>query len=810
VQHSNLSRLHQSLFRCYSIRLGLGSLLLPGCVPASAIVPAKLTVGCTRTEMSIDKDWHFHLGDLAGSEQPTVDDSNWQLLDLPHDWAIGAPFLPANPSGGAGAFATMDVGWYRKHLATPPANCPRRTIIQFDGVMANSQVWVNGRFLGQRPNGYVTFQYDLTPYLSKSPGGDNIVAVRADNSRQPSSRFYQGAGIYRHVHLLFLPQLHFDAWSTVITTPNIAAGAATVRVATILRNNGSDTRAVAVAVTLLDARGRQQARTITAPISVAAGDSAEVAANLRLPHPRLWSPSDPALYRANVEVLDGNIHGDREEVTFGVREAHFDAATGFWLNGKNIKIKGVALHSDIGALGMAVPLSLWEHRLRAMQRMGANAVRTAHNPVAPEFLDLCDHLGILVLDEFFDVWTVGKSPYDYHLDFHDWYLTDTRDTVRRDRNHPSIIAWSAGNEIHDTPHPEIAKPILASLIEAYHKEDPTRPVTQALFRPNASHDYVNGLADMLDVIGQNYRPNEILAAHDAKPTRKILGTENIHDPDTWLDVRDHPAYSGMFLWSGTDYLGESRKWPYIGDSSGLMDRTDFPKPEALQRESWWANHPVVYIVRRVAPAQESPTDPGYGAHQEELTQTAFPDWTPALLTSHTEHVEVYSNCRQVTLVVNGHHFGAQPLPANAAPRTWDVNFAPGYIEAVCVDRPGVRQILRTAGPPEALRLSAEVAAQGTGFDDVSIVRLVVIDANGNPVPGVQVPVDFSIQGGRLLATDNADCEYEVPFSSAHRTTSDGRAVALVRASSTGRVEVRVASPGLRSAVLDLSLKKEVH
>jgi beta-galactosidase len=193
-----------------------------------------------------------------------------------------------------------------------------------------------------------------------------------------------------------------------------------------------------------------------------------------------------------------------------------------------------------------------------------------------------------------------------------------------------------------------------------------------------------------------------------------------------------------------------------------------------------------------------------------LTQTAFPDWTPALLTSHTEHVEVYSNCRQVTLVVNGHHFGAQPLPANAAPRAWDVNFAPGYIEAVCVDRPGVRQILRTAGPPEALRLSAEVAAQGTGFDDVSIVRLVVIDANGNPVPGVQVPVDFSIQGGRLLATDSADCEYEVPFSSAHRTTSDGRAVALVRASSTGRVEVRVASPGLRSAVLDLSLKKEVH
>ena len=810
MPHNYLAKPHSFLPRIYSIRLVLGILLLLDCVSASAIVPAKLTAGCTRTEISIDRDWHFHLGDLAGSEQPAADDSNWQILDLPHDWAIDAPFLPTNLSGGAGAFATMGVGWYRKHLATPADSCPRRTIIQFDGVMANSQVWVNGKLLGQRPNGYVTFRYDLTPYLNKSPGSDNIVAVRADNSRQPSSRFYQGAGIYRHVHLLLLPQLHFDALSTFITTPSITADAATVHVATTLRNDDSNPRRVAVAVTLLDAEGRQQARAITDRVAVSAGDSADLTADLRLPHPVMWSISAPALYRAKIEVLDGNIPGDREQVTFGVREAHFEADTGFWLNGKNIKIKGVALHGDIGALGMAAPLSLWEHRLRAMQRMGANAVRTAHNPVAPEFLDLCDRLGILVLDEFFDVWTVGKSRFDYHLDFRDWYLTDTRDTVRRDRNHPSIIAWSAGNEIHDTPHPEIAKPILASLIETYHKEDPTRPVTQALFRPNVSHDYVNGLADMLDVVGQNYRPNEILAAHDAKPTRKILGTENIHDRDTWLDVRDHPAYSGMFLWSGTDYLGESRSWPRIGDPSGMMDRTGFPKPEALERESWWANHPVVYIVRRVAPAQESQTDPGYGGNQEELKQTAFPDWTPKLVTAHTEHVEVYSNCQEVALVVNRHRLDAKPLPVNAAPRTWDVTFAPGYIEAVCVDQPGVRQILRTAGSPVALRLSAEVAAHGTGFDDVSLVRLVVIDAKGTPVPGAQVPVEFSVQGGRLLATDNADCAYDTPFSSVRRTTYEGRAVALVRASTLGRVEVRVASPGLRSAVLDLSLKKEVQ
>ncbi len=650
---------------------------------------------CGREEVSLDNGWQFHLGDAPGSEQPGADEApGWKAVTLPHDWAIAGPFLPTNPSGGAGAFAPMGIGWYRKHLATPAAPCSRRTVVQFDGVMANSDVWVNGIHLGHRPNGYVTFRYDLTRYLNEKPGADNVVAVRADNSEQPSSRFYQGAGIYRHVHLLLLPQLHFDSWATAVRMAQIAPEAATVKVETTLRNDDANARTAAVLVTLLDASGHEVARAAAAPKPVAPGASVEFAASLRLRHPHLWNLDDPALYRARVEVLEGKAHEDSEEVPFGVREAHFDAATGFWLNGRNIKIKGVALHSDIGALGMAAPLSLWEHRLRAMQRMGANAVRTAHNPVAPEFLDLCDKLGLLVLDEFFDCWTVGKNRYDYHLYFPDWYLTDTRDTVRRDRNHPSIIAWSAGNEIHDTPHPDIAKPILASLIAEYHKDDPTRPVTQALFRPNASHDYEDGLADMLDVIGQNYRPDEILAAHEAKPSRKILGTENIHDRATWLAVRDHPAYSGMFLWSGTDYLGESRHWPIFGNSEGMADRTDFFKPDALERESWWADHPVVHIVRRVAPVPKAPTDPGYELEQYRPKQTTFPDWTPSDQAAHVEHVEVYSNCREVALRLNGQALGSKMLPEDAAPRTWDVTFAPGTLEARCVDQPTCRKRCR--------------------------------------------------------------------------------------------------------------------
>jgi len=761
---------------------------------------------CSRQEILLDASWQFHLGDLPGSEQPTADDHAWRTLSLPHDWAIELGAASTNPSGGAGAFAAMGVGWYRKHLPTDVASCSHRTIVQFDGVMANSDVWINGHLLGHRPNGYVTFRYDLTPYLDTAPGADNVIAVRADNSQQPSSRFYQGAGIYRHVHLLQLPLVHFDTWSTVVTTSKITAESATLHVATALRNDDATLRISGILVTVLDSRGHSVAHGVAAANPIPPGAAASYGTTIVLSHPRLWSLEDPALYRVRVEATNGKEHGDREEVSFGVRDAHFDAATGFWLNGRNIKIKGVALHSDIGALGMAVPLSLWEHRLRAMQHMGANAIRTAHNPVAPEFLDLCDRLGLLVLDEFFDTWTVAKNRYDYHLYFRDWYLTDTRDSVRRDRNHPSIIAWSAGNEIHDTPHPEIAKPILASLVAAYHEEDPTRPVTQALFRPNASHDYEDGLADLLDVVGQNYRPNEILAAHDAKPARKILGTENIHDRDTWLAVRDHTAYSGMFLWAGVDYLGESRHWPLFADASGMNDRTDFPKPDSLQRESWWADHPVVHVVRRVAVVPKAPTDPGYELDQYRPKPTAFADWTPSSLSPHVEHVEVYSNCEQVALSLNDQSLGSKPLPADASPRTWEVAFAPGTIEARCVGKRGVSEILRTAGRPYALQLVLEGSEPGTGFDDVARVRVTLVDAHGIPVPGAVVPVDFSVKGpGAILATDNADYTYTAPFSSTQRNTFEGRALVLLRGSSAGTLRLRATSPGLPPADLTLQV-----
>ena len=309
----------------------------------------------------------------------------------------------------------------------------------------------------------------------------------------------------------------------------------------------------------------------------------------------------PALYRLGVQLCENKAVLDNQTCALGIRDARFDAATGFYLNGQNIKIKGVCLHAEAGAFGSAVPLSVWRTRLTSLKTLGVNAVRTAHNPPSPEFLDLCDAMGVLVMDEFFDCWTVGKRPFDYHLYFTEWSDRETREMALRDRNHPCIILYSIGNEIRDTPQADSAKRTLARLRDIVHAADPTRPVTQALFRPNASHDYDNGLADELDVIGQNYRENEIVAAHRAKPERKIIGTENGLDRKAWLLLRDNPFYAGQFLWTGFDYLGEAGRWPAIGNDSGLFDRTGNPHPAALERAGWWSDGPVVSMARRTAP-----------------------------------------------------------------------------------------------------------------------------------------------------------------------------------------------------------------
>jgi len=803
----------------------IGTFLLLLAFTAYSLTPPASAQSITRARKIIpfDNDWRFLKSDASGAEKPEFDDSQWRKLDVPHDWSIEGPFDPNSPAGGAGAFLPNGVGWYRKQFTLQDYGANARVFIQFDGVLANSDVWINGYHLGKRPYGYVSFQYELTGHLNDA-GKPNLLAVRADDSAQPASRWYSGAGIYRHVRLLVMAPVHLDAWGVAVRTPAITSSSAAVTVLSTLDDQTAAAATVQVRTTIFAPDGSVVQRTETAQ-KVSPDAPATVEQHLTVPHPQLWNLDTPNLYHAWVQVFaaTGTHPIDDELVTFGIREAHFDPATGFWLNGKNFKVKGVCLHADGGAFGAAIPLGTWQRYLTGLKAAGANAIRTAHNPPAPEFLDLCDRMGFLVMDEMFDCWTVGKNDYDYHLYFTQWSKIDTADTVRRDRNHPSIILYSAGNEIHDTPDANLAKGILKGLIDIFHQYDPTRPVTQALFRPNRSNDYTDGLADMLDVVGQNYREPEILAAHAQNPARKIIGTENRHDRLFWLALRDNPPYAGQFLWTGVDYLGESSRWPGISRPNGLLDRTGMPYPRAFQRASWWSDKPIVSIARRTAPDAPVVIDPGYNnppptAAANRFRRNLFDDWTPATpgasATTGTsgEDIEVYSNCDQVELFLNGKSLGSEPLHADATPRTWTVPFQPGTLKAIGKNAGTIvaTDELTTAGPATKIMLSADQDKLAPGWDNVSYVKASITDANGTEVPGADDLVTFTISGpGEIAAVDNADNSSHESFQATQRHAYNGRCFAIVRATRPtgivgGAITLTASAPGRTPASITIS------
>ncbi len=756
------------------------------------------TVGLANAA-SFDRDWRFLKTDAPGAEQPQFADGNWRKLDVPHDWSIEGPFAETNKTGGAGAFLPSGIGWYRKHFTLPKSDSGSRVRVEFDGVMQNSDVWINGFHLGQRPSGYVSFSYELTGHLNF--GDDNVLAVRADTSAQPASRWYSGAGIYRHVRLMVTDAIHIAENGVFIATPEISAKQATVEIVTTITNASAFKHKISLVTQMVTPDGTTVAGAEMGA-EIIAGVSEKLSDRIIISHPQLWKLNDPRLYSIVSEVRAGKKVLDCVTNTFGIRSAEFTANQGFVLNGNKVVLYGVCLHHDGGAFGAAVPLSIWEQRLNELRKLGVNAIRTAHNPPAPEFLDLCDRMGFLVMDELFDCWTVAKNPFDYHLFFNDWSKIDAADTVRRDRNHPSVILYSIGNEIHDTPKPEIAIPIASNLVQVCHENDPTRPVTQALFRPNVSHDYDNGLADLLDVVGTNYRDNELLAAQRAKPSRKIVGTEQRHDRETWLWLRDNPSHAGQFLWTGVDYLGESRRWPVVNHSSGLLDRTGAVKSRSFERQSWWSDAPMVRIMRRTAPDDRMPTDPGYGG--EELhTQVEFANWTSRNPAPHDETVEAYSNCEEVELFLNGKSLGAKKINRDASPRIWKVAFAAGTLKAVAKNQNGkivAADELKTAGAARKIILSSETKKLSPTWDEVAIVRARVVDADGSTVPRADNLMSFKISGpGVIACVDSGDTISHEPFQASERRAFQGEGVAFVKATAAkGKIILSATAPGLQS------------
>jgi beta-galactosidase len=799
---------------------------------ALALVPLAARANDLRTVQHLDTGWKFLQSDAPGAEKQSFDDSAWSTVTVPHDWAIAGPVAEDSPRRGAGGFFPAGIGWYRKTF-TYKVVPGHRAYIVFDGVMANSDVWLNGQLLGHRPYGYISFNYELTSHLQS---GQNTLAVRVDDSQQPASRWYPGSGIIRQVRLVTTPELHIAPWGTVVTTPAVSATSATIHVRSTFQNESTVPAKFRLLIELIKPDGslyRPTPAFASTTVDVAPGATADFDAETTLPNPDRWDIGHGTLYTAKAILLRDNNPTDEEDVPFGIREFHFDPNQGFFLNGVHHKIFGAAAHADGGAFGAAIPLAVWERRLTALRKLGVNAIRTAHNPPAPEFLDLADRMGFLVMDEMFDCWTVAKNPYDYHLYFKDWSVRDTADTVQRDRNHPSIILWSAGNEIHDTPKPDIAIPILKSLVDTFHKYDPTRPVTQALFRPNVSHDYEDGLADLLDVVGQNYREQEILKAHADKPTRAIVGTENTHDRNQWVAMRDHPEYSGQFLWAGIDYLGEAGAWPNIGSGSGLILTDALPRGRAFERQSWWSTTPMVDIERRVAAVRPTQIDPGY-ANATTTDQSAKPvtpgarppvdpsvrfsqpllnDWSPKDTSAHTERLEIYTNAEEVELFLNGKSLGTEKLHADASPITYQVPFAPGSLKAVAKTGGKVvaTQELKTVGKPAKLVFTDDFVNTLTApltpdWNDVRYVTATLVDTNGNRIPDSTTLVHFSATGpGSIVAVDNGNLTDHEPYQATQRTLYDGNTTAILRANAAkGTVTVTASADGVAPATLTLT------
>ena len=778
--------------------------LLVGCIAlgSTALLRAE------RRITSLDDGWSFAKGDQPKAETIEFDDRDWQRVDVPHDWAIAGPFDEQAPARGEGGFLPTGVGWYRKHFTLPTERKGNRVFVEFNGVMANGDVWINGHKLGHRPNGYVSFQYDLTDHV-RYGSNENILSVRADTSEQVASRWYTGSGIYRHVRLLEFDPIHIAPWGLEVTTPKVSHELAEVSVTIKILNQGSEPRKFELETRIVDSQGEEVRQLKTSELEIPQDAHGYFGTDLGIKNPRLWDIDDPHLYTLEASVVvDGKVV-DQVTTPFGIRSSEFKSDTGYWLNGRNVKIKGVCLHHDGGAVGAAVPLGVWEYRLAKLRELGVNAIRTAHNPPAPEFLDLCDRMGFLVMEEFFDCWTIAKRRHDYHKHFEEWSERDMRDTILRDRNHPSVILYSVGNEIHDTPKPELAKRILKGLVDVCHDTDPTRPVTQALFRPNVSHDYDNGLADMLDVIGTNYRDPELLDAWKAKPTRKIIGTEQGHERRIWLAARDNPQHAGQFLWVGIDYLGESRRWPVTTFNAGLLDRTGHPHPRGLERQSWWSDKPMVAICRREAPTKDTPTDPGYEAVEWDRRQVLFPDWTPRDLAAHKENVEVYSNCEEVELTLNGKSLGVKKLPADAAARNWDVEFAPG--ELIAIGRNGgaevARDVLRTVGDAARVELSLSRERLARGWDHVAVVEARIVDEQGTVLPRADTKISFTASdAGKVIAVDNGSIVSHEPFQATERNAFHGRCIAIVRATEdSGKIKITASAAGLKPATATIEI-----
>ena len=812
-------------------------------MPDSLIYQSKKTTkarsAALRTRESFDFGWKFFKGDAAQAQQPDFNDQEWRDLDLPHDWSIEGPFAE-KPGSATFAHLPAGTGWYRKNFTVPASYRNQQVSIEFDGVYQHSEVWINGHYLGKRPYGYISFYYDITPHLNFGSG--NVIAIRVDNSHQPNCRWYSGSGIYRHTWLLVTDKLHVAHWGTFVTCGKVSEKSAVVRIKTRVQNESKNDAKCVLKTVILDSNGRPVQTTETGG-DIAGSGEFEFIEKVKIDKPVLWSPENPYLYTVRSTLDQQGKSTDIYDTVFGVRSIEFDTDKGFLLNGRQVKLHGVCLHHEAGALGAAVPERAWERRLEKLKAMGCNAVRTSHNPYAPEFMDLCDKLGLLVMDEMFDEWNEPKPQtpdYGYRIYFDEWAERDVTDFIRRDRNHPCVVIWSAGNEVVDQVVPAGVK-TLKKLLDIFHREDPTRPVTVGCDRIVAEPKAVpQEFLTLLDVVGYNYvdrwrdRYEKYYSLdRQAFPQRKFIGTENGSlggirgdysylfpvEPGTdmrrnknrWIDfeqmwkfVSTYDYVAGDFMWTGIDYLGESN-WPRKANTSGVIDTCGFEKDTWYFCQSQWTEKPVLHL---------------------------FPHWTWPGKEGEFIPVLCYTNCDSMELFLNGKSLGIQSywfprygmrenyenFPArNDIPRTtsdlhltWTVPYQPGTLRAVGT-RDGkivITEEIATAGKPVKIGLAIDRKTIKADRRDIAHITVSVLDAQGLIVPEADNEISFGIQGeGRILGLDNGDPASHEDYHGSKRKAFHGLCLAIVQSTGkTGLIKLTATAPGLKSTGVEITGK----
>lgn len=823
----------------------------------STILFSCTTQDKVRDNTDFTENWKFCLGDDSLAYNIQYDDSKWRTLNLPHDWSIEADFSANNPSTPGGGALPGGIGWYRKEFTIDKSNENKSFYIDFDGIYWNSKVWINGHLLGERPNGYISFRYDLTPYIKS--GEKNVIAVRVDNSQQPNSRWYSGSGIYRNVWLLTVNPVHVDHWGTYVTTPLVSEEKAEIKIVTNIRNTETISQNADIYSILVDAKGRELTQT-NRKIAITAQSNGETEQSINIDNPILWSVENPYLYKIITQIKQNGKIVDEYETPVGIRYFSFDAEKGFFLNGKSVKIKGVCNHHDLGCLGAAVNTRAIERQLEILKEMGCNGIRTAHNPPAPELLDLCDKMGFIVMDETFDMWRKKKSPYDYSQYFPEWHERDLTDLILRDRNHPSIFMWCIGNEVleqwshinADTLDLQQANMMLnfantldkknvnpkelhinslltVKLADIVRKLDPTRPITTGNNETEPSNHVLRSGA--MDIIGFNYHEYNWIDFHEKFPNQKLIITEstsalmsrgyyqmpsdsmniwperwdkpfdrpihhcssydNCHVPwgttheDTWRLVKKYDHISGVYLWTGFDYLGEPTPfwWPSRSSYFGIIDLAGFRKDIYYMYQSEWTDKNVLHI---------------------------FPHWN----WQEGQVVDVwayYNNADEVELFLNGKSLGKKSKIEDQFHVFWRVPYKKGVLKAISYKngREVMTKEVKTTGEAVNIRLTADRQTIKADGKDLSFVTVEILDTEGNAIPIADNLIDFSIEGNGIIAgTDNGDPTDSNSLKKPSRKLFSGKALVVVQSGKEGgNIMLKAKSSGFKDVSIEIKTFK---